>query len=205
MTPATLLASCRVLPVLVVEDPDQAVPLARALVRGGLRNLEITLRTPDALESIRRIAAEVPAARVGAGTVCRPEQLDAVADAGGTFAVSPGLPPALRDAAKGHDLPLIPGIMTPTEAMAAADAGFTALKLFPAEPAGGRALLKALAGPLPELRFCPTGGIGPSTFRDYLALGNVLCVGGSWVAPRNLVQAGDWDGITALASEASAA
>ena len=193
------------MPVIVIQRLDDAVPLARALVAGGLKNLEITLRTPVALDAIRAIAAEVPEARVGAGTVATPEHLDAVADAGGTFAVSPGLPGALRDAARSHDVPLVPGIMTPTEAMQAADAGFEILKFFPAEAAGGIALLKSIGGPLPHLKFCPTGGIGPSTFRDYLALPNVICVGGSWVAPKGLVADGDWDAVTALASETTTA
>ena len=204
MTPESLLSAAPVLPVLVVHDLKHAVPLARALVKGGLCNLEITLRTPVALDAIRVIAEEVPDAVVGAGTITRSDELDAVAKAGGRFAVSPGLPPELRDAAANHDLILIPGVMTPTEAMTARDAGWNVLKLFPAEAAGGRPLLKSIGGPLPDLKFCPTGGINQSTFRDYLALDNVICVGGSWVAPSKEVRSESWHEITALASAASA-
>lgn len=195
-----MLSTVPVLPVLTIDHLDQALPLARALVEGGLTHLEITLRTPVALSAIRLIADEVPEAVVGAGTVTHARDLEEVARAGGKFAVSPGATPALlAEAAKG-DLPLVPGIMTPSEAMVAHDAGFEVLKLFPAEPAGGIALLKALSGPLPGLSFCPTGGIGPATFRDYLALDNVICVGGSWVAPKDAIQHGDWSRITTLAA-----
>ncbi len=195
-----LLSKAPVLPVITLHHLEQAVPLAEALVRGGLTNLEITLRTPVALKVIQRIAEEVPEAVVGAGTVTHPRDLEAVSKAGGRFAVSPGATPALLAEAAQGDLPLIPGIMTPSEAMTAHDAGFEVLKLFPAEPAGGRALLKAIGGPLPALSFCPTGGIGPATFRDYLKLDNVICVGGSWVAPEEAVLAGDWSRITDLAT-----
>lgn len=196
-----ILSSSPVLPVLVIHHLRHAVPLARALVAGGLKNLEITLRTPAALDAIREIAIQVPEAVVGAGTVTEPGHLDAVAEAGGRFAVSPGLSSALRQAASGHPLPLVPGVMTPSEAMNAHDAGFHILKLFPAEAAGGRALLKAMAGPLPNLMFCPTGGVTAHSFRDYLALDNVICVGGSWVAPSAVIAAEDWPRITALAAE----
>ena len=199
-----LLAPVPVIPVLTIGDPDAAVPLARALIDGGLPVLEVTLRTPKALEAIRRIAAEVPGAEVGAGTVTRPAEVEAAARAAGArFAVSPGLTPALAAAAREAELPLLPGVVTPSEALAARELGFTFLKLFPARAAGGPALLKSLAGPLPDLVFCPTGGIGAADFRDYLALKNVLCVGGSWVAPAAAVAAGDWPRITELAREAS--
>lgn len=200
MTVHELLSAVPVLPVLTIRDIDHAVPLARALVAGGLDRLEITLRTPVALDAIRRIADEVPEAIVGSGTVTRAEDLEATVRAGGRFAVSPGLTPALYDAARDSEIPLIPGVATPSEAMTARDAGFEVLKLFPAEAVGGRSLLRAVGGPLPDLRFCPTGGINESTFRDYLALENVVCVGGSWVAPRDAVESGDWPRITALAA-----
>ena len=199
MTAKDLLSATPVLPVLTITRLEDAVPLARALVAGGLRNLEITLRTSVALDAIRRIAEQVPDATVGAGTITKPADLDAAARAGARFAVSPGLPTALREAARDAPISLIPGVMTPSEAMKAQDAGFELLKLFPAEAAGGIALLKSIGGPLPGLSFCPTGGIGPKTFRDYLALDNVVCVGGSWVAPQQAIERGDWQQITALA------
>lgn len=202
--PADLLRGIGVLPVLTLGEPDTAVAVARALAAGGLRVLEVTLRTPQALAAITAIAAALPEVVVGVGTVRRPDDLRAAHDAGARFAVSPGLTPRLAAAAAGAPLPLVPGVATASEAMAAADAGLRTLKLFPAEAAGGRALLRALAEPLPELRFCPTGGIDGRSFRDYLALPNVLCVGGSWVAPRALVEARDWDAITTLAREATA-
>lgn len=198
-----LLTRAPVLPVLTIERIDDSVPLARALVRGGLPVLEVTLRTDCALAAIRRIAEEVPEATVGAGTITRPADLDACAKAGARFAVSPGLSPALIRAAADFPLPLLPGVMTPSEALTAREAGFSCLKLFPAEPAGGRGLLRAMAGPLPELRFCPTGGIDAESFRQYLALPNVLCVGGSWVAPRAAIEQQLWDRIESLAREAS--
>ncbi|MCP3960392.1 MAG: bifunctional 4-hydroxy-2-oxoglutarate aldolase/2-dehydro-3-deoxy-phosphogluconate aldolase [bacterium] len=197
-----LLSRARVLPVLNVADAGKAVPLARALAAGGLSVLEVTLRTDAALEAIRRIAEEVPEATIGAGTVTRARDFAAVRDAGGQFAVSPGFTPALAKAARRASLPFLPGVMTPSEALAARGRGFDVLKLFPAGPAGGIALLKALGGPLPELAFCPTGGLDASSFRDYLALPNVVCVGGSWVAPPDAVEAAAWDRITGLAKEA---
>jgi 2-dehydro-3-deoxyphosphogluconate aldolase/(4S)-4-hydroxy-2-oxoglutarate aldolase len=201
--PADLLRGIRVLPVLTLPDADRAVGVARALAAGGLRVLEVTLRTPAALDALRAIASALPAVVLGAGTVRRPEDLRAAADAGALFAVSPGLTPRLAEAAARCSIPLVPGVATASEAMAAAEAGLRTLKLFPAEAAGGRALLRALAEPLPELLFCPTGGIGADSFRPYLELPNVLCVGGSWVAPRSLIEARDWEGITRLAREAS--
>ncbi len=197
------LRRARVLPVLAVQRAEDAVPLARALAAGGLEVLEVTLRTDAAIAAIRRIAAEVPEVTVGAGTVTRAQELDAVRDAGGRFAVSPGLVPDLGRAAQQMALPLLPGVMTPSEVLAARDQGFDILKLFPAEVAGGVPFLKAISGPLPDLAFCPTGGVGPANFRDYLALPNVVCVGGSWVAPSSAVDAGDWNRITELARDAS--
>ncbi len=198
-----VLSRARVIPVLKIADTERAVPLARALAAGGLDVLEVTLRTADALDAIRRIAKEVPEVTVGAGTVTRARDLDAVRKAGGTFAVSPGWLPDLALAAQQTEMPLLPGVMTPSEALAARDYGFDVLKLFPAKVAGGIPWLEALSGPLPELAFCPTGGIDASSFRDYLALPNVVCVGGSWVAPAPAVAAADWDLITTLAREAA--
>ncbi|RMH17607.1 MAG: bifunctional 4-hydroxy-2-oxoglutarate aldolase/2-dehydro-3-deoxy-phosphogluconate aldolase [Acidobacteria bacterium] len=198
-----ILRRARVLPVVTVDRAGDAVPLARALVAGGLRVIEITLRSDAALEAIRRIAGEVPAATVGAGTVTRPAQLAAARDAGARFAVSPGLTDDLAAAAGDVALPFLPGVSTPSEALAAAGRGFRVLKLFPAELLGGPAYLRALAGPLPELRFCPTGGIGPDTAAAYLEQPNVVCVGGSWLAPRAAIRAGDWRHLRRLAAAAS--
>ncbi len=200
-----IMKTAPVIPVLVVEDAGQAVPLARALVAGGLRVLEITLRTAAALDAIRAIAKEVPDGIVGVGTVRTGADLKAAEDAGATFAVSPGLTPALAQAAGDSKIPLLPGVMTASEVMAAADVGFRHLKLFPAQVAGGAGALKALSGPFPEARFCPTGGVSKSNMAEFLALPNVLCVGGSWVAPRDAVQGGDWSRIETLAREAVAA
>ncbi len=192
-----------VIPVIVIDRIEDAVPLARALVAGGLPVLEVTLRTESALAAVERIAAEVDDAVLGVGTVTRPQQFSAARDAGAVFAVSPGLTDELATAARQSDLPLLPGVFTPSEAMAAQALGFDALKLFPAQQAGGIGMLKAMAGPLPDLRFCPTGGIGAEDFRDFLALPNVACVGGSWVCPRDRVAAGDWGEIERLATDAS--
>lgn len=192
-----------VIPVLTIEDEAAAVPLARALVRGGLPALEVTLRTPAALGAIRAMAG-VDGAVVGAGTLLSPGDIGAATEAGACFGVSPGLTPALAEAAKASGLPFLPGVATPGEAMAAAELGFETLKFFPAEANGGTAALSAWAAPLSALRFCPTGGVGPGNAPAYLALPNVLCVGGSWVAPRQAVAAGDWQRIEALAREAAA-
>ena len=199
-----ILRASPVMPVLAIERLDQALPLAEALLSGGIATLEITLRTPVALEAIRCIRRAFPDAYVGAGTVTTPEALRQVAEAGASFAVSPGLTRPLIEAAASSAIPLLPGVMTPTEVMTAMDAGFRFLKLFPAEQAGGIPMLKALAGPFKELRFCPTGGIGPSSAPAYLAQPNVLCVGGSWLTPRAMLEAGDWRAIEALAREAAA-
>jgi len=192
-----------VIPVLIVEEVAQAAPLARALVAGGLRALEVTLRTPVALDVIRAMTDAAPDAVVGAGTLRTPADVrDAVA-AGARFGVSPGLSARVLDAAEEAGLPTMPGVATPSEAMAGAERGLEFLKFFPAEANGGAGVLKAWVSPLPDLRFCPTGGIGLSSAPDYLALPNVVCVGGSWVAPTSRVAAADWDGVARLAREAA--
>ncbi len=193
-----------VMPVIVLDDPGLAVDLAHALVAGGIRHLEVTLRTAAALESIRRIRDAVPQALVGAGTVLDAGQWQQACDAGARFGVSPGWSPGLAAAVVARGLPFLPGVATATEAMHALGDGFTLLKLFPAEAVGGRALLRALHGPLPGLRFCPTGGIGADNAPAYLALPNVVCVGGSWLAPADAVAARDWARIEALARNAAA-
>jgi len=188
-----------VIPVIVIDRIEQAVPLARALVAGGVRVLELTLRTPVALHAIEAIANEVEDAIIGVGTITQARDFDAALKAGALFGVSPGLTPELIAAAKDSALPLLPGVMTPSDVIAARAAGFTALKLFPAQQAGGVGTLKALGGPFPDLTFCPTGGIGAGTARDYLSLANVACVGGSWLTPPDAVAMGDWARITDLA------
>ena len=192
-----------VIPVIVIEDLAYAVPLARALVAGGVRVLEVTLRTPAALAAIRAIAGEVPEAIVGVGTLTRPEDFTKARDAGARFGVSPGLTPALIEAAWESGLPLLPGVMTPSDVIAARLAGFRELKLFPARQAGGIGILQALAGPFPDVTFCPTGGIAAETAPEFLALPNVACVGGSWITPDDAVAAGDWARIETLAREAA--
>lgn len=193
-----------VIPVLTIDDVAHAVPLARALVAGGLPAIEITLRTKPALAAIEAVAREVEGAIVGAGTVLNREQLRDAQRAGATFAVSPGATPALLEAADVADMGLLPGVATASEAMVAQEAGYRFLKFFPAEASGGIHFLKSIYGPLPDLRFCPTGGIDAAKARDYLALPNVLCVGGSWVVPMASVKAGDFAMITHLARDACA-
>jgi len=192
-----------VVPVLVIKDLAHAVPLARALVAGGLKAIEITMRTPVALEAIRAVADEVEGAVPGAGTVLNAKQYHQAVEAGSQFIVSPGTTLELLDVARKSPVPLLPGAATPSEVMALREEGYEVLKFFPAEQAGGAAYLKSLSSPLAGMLFCPTGGITPDNARDYLSLPNVVCVGGSWVAPNALVEAGDWDGITRLATEAS--
>jgi 2-dehydro-3-deoxyphosphogluconate aldolase / (4S)-4-hydroxy-2-oxoglutarate aldolase len=199
-----ILTGQPVMPVLKIDRLADAVPLARALVAGGLPAIEITLRTPDALDAIRLVANEVPEALVGAGTILNADQYEQATAAGARFIVSPGTTQELLDAASDGPVPLLPGAVTPSEIMAAIEEGYSVLKFFPAEQSGGAAYLKALSSPLADIRFCPTGGIGPANVGSYLALPNVLCVGGSWVAPDKLIAAGDWTGITALAKEAAA-
>ena len=201
MQAAEIMRSVPVIPVLTIERADDAVPLARALVAGGLTVLEVTLRTPAGPGAIARIAAEVPGAVVGAGTVTRADEFTAIRGAGARFAVSPGYTATL-DAAAG-EMPWLPGVATASEIMAAGATGRRALKFFPAEVSGGIAALKAFAGPFGDVLFCPTGGIGPKNAADYLALPNVACVGGSWVAPADALAGGDWARIEALAAEAA--
>jgi 2-dehydro-3-deoxyphosphogluconate aldolase / (4S)-4-hydroxy-2-oxoglutarate aldolase len=191
-----------VIPVVIIDDAKYAVPMARALVAGGIPAIEVTLRTPAALDAIRAIAAEVEGAVVGVGTVLTAKDLHAAEQAGARFAVSPGVSPKLLDAADDSALPLLPGAATASEAMNLLERGYRFLKFFPAVPAGGAKLLGAWASPLPQLRFCPTGGISLTSAPDFLALPNVLCVGGSWLTPNDKLKGGDWSGIEQLAREA---
>jgi len=200
--PEEILRQGPVVPVMVIHKLEHAVPLAKALMAGGIRVLEITLRTPVAVDAISAISREVPGAIVGAGTVIRPEELTAVAEAGAVFAISPGLTVELLQAANQGTIPLIPGISTVSELMTGMALGYTHFKFFPAEAAGGLKMLKAIAGPFPQITFCPTGGITLDNYRDYLALSNVACIGGSWVAPQEAMDQGDWARITALTREA---
>ena len=199
-----VMTTSPVIPVMVINRLDQAVPLAHALVEGGLKVLEITLRTPVALEAIRRIKAEVPGAIVGAGTIINTTTLHQALDAGAEFIVSPGITDSLLGAALASEVPILPGVVTPSEVMHLLEKGITAMKFFPAEAAGGIPMLKSLGGPLPQVTFCPTGGVNPKNAPEYLALGNVACVGGSWMAPTDLVDAGNWVEITRRAAEAAA-
>ena len=202
-TGADLLAVSPVIPVVVIEDVEQAVPLALALVRGGVRIIEITLRTPAGLGAIERVAAEVPEMLTGAGTVVTAEDAADVLKAGAHFIVAPGAPQGLLDACLATGLPLLAGTNTLTEMMRLVEHGQSAMKFFPAEASGGREYLKAVAGPMPHLRFCPTGGISPDNAADYLALPNVGCVGGSWLTPKDALAQGDWARIERLAREAT--
>jgi len=203
MDPLELMRIGPVIPVIVIDGIEQAVPLARALVAGGVRVLEVPLRTPVALDAIRAIAREVPDAIVGVGTISRAEHFEQAIQAGARFGGSPGLTREIIDAAHASRLPLLPGVMTPSDVIRARNAGFVALKLFPAQQAGGIGMLKALSGPFPDVTFCPTGGVTPTSAPDFLALPNVGCVGGSWLTPPAMVKAGDWQGITKLAVDAS--
>ena len=203
MTIIELMRLGPVIPVIVIDNADDAVPLARALVKGGVRVLEVTLRTPAALAAIARIAAEVEDAIVGVGTITRSEDIADALAAGARFGVSPGLTSDLAEAARSSALPLLPGVMTPSDVIAAGAAGFRELKLFPARQAGGVAMLKALAGPFPDVVFCPTGGITAESAPEFLALPNVACVGGSWLTPADAVTDGDWARVEALAREAA--
>lgn len=192
-----------VVPVVIIDDAKAAVPMARALVAGGIPAIEVTLRTPAALDAIRAIAAEVEGAVVGVGTVLTPQDLEKARQAGAKFAVSPGVSPKLLAAADDSDLPLLPGVATASEAMSLLERGYRHLKFFPAVPAGGHKLLGAWASPLPQIRFCPTGGISLASAPDFLSLPNVVCVGGSWLTPADKLKTGDWAGIEALAREAA--
>ncbi len=200
----SLLDLVPVLPVVVIDSLDHAVPVARALVAGGLPAIELTLRTPVALDAIEAIATEVPEIRVGAGTIVTPAQARQATDAGASFLVSPGATPALLEAMRGTGLPFLPGTATVSEVLAALEAGCAELKFFPAEASGGAAFLQSVASPVPAARFCPTGGITAASARAYLALPNVGCVGGSWITPAAALAAGDWALVTRLAAEAAA-
>lgn len=193
-----------VIPVIAIDDLTHAVPLARALVAGGIRVLEVTLRTQYGLAAIRAIAEQVPEAILGVGTLTRREDFAAARDAGAIFGVSPGLTMELIEGSRASGLQLLPGVMTPSEVMSAREAGFRQVKLFPAVPAGGVGMLNAIAGPLPDMLFCPTGGISQETAAQFLACKNVACVGGSWLTPRDALVAGDWARVTQLARAASA-
>lgn len=203
LTSRDILHAGPVVPVMVIQTLEDAVPLAQALVAGGIRVLEITLRTPVALEAIRLIADHVKDAIVGAGTVITPDQLAAATDAGAMFAISPGLTPRLLSAAAASGTPLIPGIATISELMQGMEYGLDCFKFFPAEAAGGIPMLKAIAGPIPQVTFCPTGGISLDNYKAYLALSNVACVGGSWLAPVDVVRDKCWHRITELARQAT--
>ncbi|MCL7999025.1 2-dehydro-3-deoxy-phosphogluconate aldolase [Brucella sp. 21LCYQ03] len=192
-----------VIPVLLIDKVEHAVPLARALAKGGLPAIEITLRTAAALDAIRAVASEVPEAIVGAGTILNAKQYEEAAKAGSRFIVSPGATKYILAAADDSDVPLLPAAITPSEMLALREEGYTHLKFFPAEQAGGAPFLKAISSPLAGLTFCPTGGVSLANAKTYLSLPNVICVGGSWVAPKQLLEAGDWDGITKLAMEAA--
>jgi 2-dehydro-3-deoxyphosphogluconate aldolase/(4S)-4-hydroxy-2-oxoglutarate aldolase len=209
MTPKEASANAReicglapVIPVLVVHDVAHAVPLAEALVKGGLPVLEVTLRTPAALDAIRAMAG-VTGGVVGAGTLLTPEDVKAAKEAGALFGVSPGVTDAIVDACEAEDLPLLGGVATVSEAMRMLERGYEVCKFFPAEANGGAAALKAFAGPLPQVSFCPTGGVTAKNAPDYLKLPNVLCVGGSWVAEASLLREGRWDEVTRLAADAA--
>lgn len=204
VTTRDVLGRGAVVPVVVLPDAGMGVPLARALLRGGVTTVEITLRTPAALEGVRRIAAEVPEVLVGVGTVTRPGDAEAAAAAGAAFLVTPGTSPSVLDAAEGTGLPLLPGAATVSEVLALLERGHTTLKLFPAEAAGGRPWLASVASVLPDVVFCPTGGITAATAPGYLALVNVACVGGSWLTPADALAAGEWDAVERLAREAAA-
>ncbi|MGN6701978.1 MAG: bifunctional 4-hydroxy-2-oxoglutarate aldolase/2-dehydro-3-deoxy-phosphogluconate aldolase [Burkholderiaceae bacterium] len=203
MTLLDIMRLSPVIPVIVIDEIEHAVPLARALVDGGIRVLEVTLRTAHGLRAISAIAEAVPDAVVGVGTLTQPDEFGKAREAGAVFGVSPGLTPALIEASRQSGLALLPGVMTPSEVMAAREAGFRQLKLFPAAQAGGVGMLKALAGPLGDVTFCPTGGISLESAPDFLACPNVACVGGSWLTPRDAMRRGDWDGIRRLAESAA--
>ncbi|MBM3202516.1 bifunctional 4-hydroxy-2-oxoglutarate aldolase/2-dehydro-3-deoxy-phosphogluconate aldolase [Candidatus Woesearchaeota archaeon] len=199
-----IVAATSVMPVMVIDRIEDAVPLAQALVTGGIRVLEITLRTPAGLEAVKRIKQEVPDAIVGVGTISTPELLEASIEAGAAFGVSPGTPPTLLKAIVDSGLPFFPGVATMTEVMQVMETGITVMKFFPAVAAGGIRMLESFAGPFPQVGFCPTGGINAANAPDFFRLKNVVCVGGSWLTPKNLIAEGNWAGITQLAREAAA-
>ncbi|MGR9087355.1 MAG: bifunctional 4-hydroxy-2-oxoglutarate aldolase/2-dehydro-3-deoxy-phosphogluconate aldolase [Gammaproteobacteria bacterium] len=201
--PKDILHAGPVMPVMVIRNLDDAVPLARALVAGGIKVLEITLRTPAALDAIRLISREVKDAVVGAGTIASPQQLKAVEEAGAVFAISPGITSSLLNAAVSGNIALIPRVATLSELMLGMEYGLDHFKFFPAEAAGGIPMLKAIAGPFPQITFCPTGGISPENYQAYLQLENVACVGGSWLAPQDALIAKNWEAVTELAKRAT--
>ncbi|WP_076413853.1 bifunctional 4-hydroxy-2-oxoglutarate aldolase/2-dehydro-3-deoxy-phosphogluconate aldolase [Shewanella sp. UCD-KL12] len=202
LQPQDIFKRSPIVPVMVINRIEDAVPLAKALVAGGISVLEVTLRTPCALEAIAKIAKEVPDALVGAGTILNEEQLQQAVDAGAQFVITPGATPSLLKAAMAGTTPLIPGVASISEVMTGMSLGYKNFKFFPAEASGGVNALKAFSGPLADIRFCPTGGITPSSYRDYLALKNVDCIGGSWIAPTDAMEQGDWARITELCKEA---
>ncbi len=203
LTSFDVMSDAPVIPVIVLNDVNHAVPMARALVAGGIRMLEVTLRTPVALQCIERIAKEVPEAVVGAGTVRTPAEAQAAARAGARFAVSPGFTKSVGQACRDLGLPLLPGVATGSEIMMAQEAGYTELKFFPAMQAGGPAMLKAWSGPFFDVKFCPTGGVSVNNAKEFLSLPNVVCVGGSWLVPSDALASGDWSRITELAAQTS--
>lgn len=203
--PAELFAMGPVVPVLVIENVEDAVPIAQALIAGGIKVLEVTLRTANALAVIKEIASKVPEAMVGSGTVTNPETLQQSIDAGAKFALSPGMTTELLAAAKKSSIPLIPGISSISELMKGIDAGFDHFKFFPAEAAGGAKTIKSVSGPFPNVRFCPTGGINLGNMGNYLSLSNVSCIGGSWLVPDETVKNKDWAAITEITKKAVAA
>lgn len=204
LQPADVFSRSPVVPVMVINKIEHAIPLAKALVAGGISVLEVTLRTPCALEAISLIAKEVPEALVGAGTILNEQQLNQAIEAGSQFIITPGATTTLLQAAMKGKVPLIPGVASISEVMAGMEQGYTHFKFFPAESSGGVGALKSFAGPLSSIRFCPTGGINTANYQNYLALPNVDCIGGSWIAPTDAMEAGDWDRITQLCKEAVA-
>lgn len=201
LTPREVMTSTPVVPVIVVDNVDQAIHLGKALVAGGVPVLEVTLRTEVALEAIAALREQVPEAIVGAGTVCTREQYVKAVEAGSQFIISPGMTPDLLTVGKEYDVPYLPAVATISDILLGMEYGYDHFKFFPAEVNGGVKALKAFAGPLSDIKFCPTGGVSPSNYQDYLALPNVLCVGGSWIVPKDLIEAGKWDEITALAKQ----
>ena len=201
LTPREVMTSTPVVPVIVVDDVEQAINLGKALVAGGVPVLEVTLRTEAALEAISALRKQVPEAIVGAGTVCTREQYIKAVEAGSQFIISPGMTPDLLAVGKEYDVPYLPAVATISDILLGIEYGYDHFKFFPAEVNGGVKALKAFAGPLADINFCPTGGVSPANYKEYLALPNVLCVGGSWIVPKDLIEAGKWDEITELAKQ----
>ncbi|RUO36893.1 keto-deoxy-phosphogluconate aldolase [Aliidiomarina shirensis] len=204
LTPAHIFQLTPVVPVMVIDSLDDALPMAKALLEANISLFEVTLRTPVALEAIQLLREAFPNAVVGAGTVTTPAELNAARDAGAQFAISPGITTNLLEVGRNGDIPLIPGVASISELMLAKEMGYDHLKFFPAEAAGGCAMLKSIAGPFPNITFCPTGGIHQGNYLEYLALANVACVGGSWILPKTAIQDKDWEQIKKLAQKAIA-